>query len=326
MTSHYETVAATGPRMAGRDGQASYRVGDGDPVPVGDSRLMSGPVRSTRRLAPLVMGLAALSLLAACHGSVTRSSEGSGPFTTVADATTTVPAPTTTLPAPTTTTAPQATPAQSTSVRVCSQPSVPPGVVATELATPNVPNLTYAASPGGPIVGVVANPWGGPSSRPVVDQQNGWVEIRLYTRPNGSMGWVRSQDVTFSTTSYRIVVSICQRTLTIFQGGIPVYSSLVGVGQPRWPTPLGSTFVDAIVATPHSELSVYGPTVIMLGTHSNVFTDFDGGDGVVAIHGYPSDPASTRGVASSHGCVRSSPATVDVVKTVPVGTPVDLIA
>jgi lipoprotein-anchoring transpeptidase ErfK/SrfK len=159
----------------------------------------------------------------------------------------------------------------------------------------------------------------------VVDQQSGWVEIRLYSRPNGSTGWVPLQDVTLSTTSYRIVVSVCARTLTLYQGADVVYSSPVGVGRPQWPTPIGPSFVDAIVATPRSELSIYGPTVVMLGTHSNVLTDFEGGDGVVAIHGYPSDPASTRGVASSHGCIRSSPTTVDAVKVVPVGTPVDLI-
>ena len=65
--------------------------------------------------------------------------------------------------------------------------------------------------------------------------------------------------------------------------------------------------------------------MLILGTHSNVFTDFDGGDGTVAIHGYPSDPGSTDGVASSHGCVRSSPTTINTVKQVPVGTPVDIV-
>jgi lipoprotein-anchoring transpeptidase ErfK/SrfK len=84
--------------------------------------------------------------------------------------------------------------------------------------------------------------------------------------------------------------------------------------------------VDAIVATPRVQLSVYGPTVLITGSHSNVYTDFDGGDGVVGIHGYPSDPASTRGVASSHGCVRANPATINAIKAVPVGTPIDIIA
>jgi hypothetical protein len=244
------------------------------------------------------------------------------PTTTLETTTTST---TTSIPATTTTVAVVNAAVRAPTPRVCPQASMPPGG-ATQLATPNAPNLAYSASPSGPVVGHVSNPWGGPTTRPVVDQRGGWVAIRLYDRPNGAVGWVPAADVSFTTTTYRIVISICQRTLTVLQGTDAVYSSPVGVGRPQWPTPLGPTFVDAIVATPRGQLSVYGPTVIMLGLHSNVLTDFDGGDGVVAIHGYPSDPASTRGVASSHGCVRSSPATIDNVKALPVGTPVDVVA
>lgn len=273
----------------------------------------------------VVTGLAALTILAGCNGSSSRVSDGSAPLTTIP--TTTVPAPTTTVaPASATPTPSAAATVRSETVRVCTQPSVPAGVVETELATPNAPNLAYSARAGGPAVGHVTNPWGGPSTRPVVAEQDGWVEILLFTRPNGSTGWVPSGDVSFTTTTYRVVVSICQRTLTVFQGSVPVYSSPVGVGRPQWPTPVGPTFVDSIVTTPRREVSIYGPTVIMLGAHSNVFTDFAGGDGVVAIHGYPSDEASTRGVASSHGCIRGSPTTVSTVKQLPVGTAVDIIA
>jgi hypothetical protein len=259
------------------------------------------------------------------------------PMTTVPDptTTTTLPEPTTTLPEPTTLPIPSvAVPSETAAARLtappgparnCTQPSVPDGVYSTALATPNAPNLPYSATPGGPPVGNVTNPWGGASSSPILDQRNGWVEIRLYSRPNGSVGWLPAANVSITSTVDRIVVSVCQRTLTLFQGSNAVYSAPVGIGRPQWPTPVGPSFVDAIVATPRNELSIYGPTVIMLGTHSNVFNEFEGGDGVVAIHGYPSDPASTRGVMSSHGCIRSSPATVNMVEGVPVGTPVDVI-
>ncbi len=199
-------------------------------------------------------------------------------------------------------------------------------MVSTQLATPTAANLAYSASPGGPISGYVKEPWGGPSTRSVLDQQGAWVKIGLDSRPNGAAGWVSLQGVTLSTTAYRVVVSICLRSLTIFQGATAVYSSPVGVGQPQWPTPVGSSFVDAVVATPARQQYIYGPTVFIMGAHSNVFTDFDGGDGTVAIHGYPSDPGSTRGVASSHGCVRANPDTINALKVVPVGTPIDVIA
>jgi lipoprotein-anchoring transpeptidase ErfK/SrfK len=203
---------------------------------------------------------------------------------------------------------------------------VPDGAVSNTLATPDAPNLPYSATPGGPAVGHLIEHWGGPATRPVLDQQNGWVQVRLASRPNGSSGWVPLQNVTLTTTPYRIVVSICQRSVTLFQGAAPVYSAPVGVGRPQWPTPVGPSFVDSIVKTPARQQYIYGPTVLILGTHSNVFTEFDGGDGTVAIHGYPSDPGSTKGVMSSHGCVRSGPDTINAIKVVPVGTPVDVIA
>ncbi|MDQ1357768.1 MAG: hypothetical protein QOG44_2141 [Acidimicrobiaceae bacterium] len=226
----------------------------------------------------------------------------------------------TTLPPPTTSTS------TSTTVPACPQATADAAASATQLATPTAPNLAYSATPGGPAVGHVKESWGGPSTRPVLAQQNGWVQLRLSSRPNGSSGWIPAQSLTLSTTDYRIVISICQRSLTLFQGANTLYSAPVGVGRPQWPTPTGPSFVDAIVATPTRLQYIYGPTVLILGTHSNVFTEFDGGDGTVGIHGYPSDPGSTKGVASSHGCVRVSPATINAIKGVPVGTPVDVIA
>jgi len=245
--------------------------------------------------------VAAFALVVAACGQSVHVSEGTSSLTT--------------LPPPTT----------STTLPACPQPSVAATFSATVLATPTAPNLSYSATPGGPPVGTVAEHWGGPSTRPVLAQQNGWVQIRLATRPNGSSGWVPNQDVTFSSSPFLIVVSICNRSLTLFQGTNAVYTAPVGVGQPRWQTPEGPTFVDSIVATPRSQLYIYGPTVLILGWHSDVFTTFDGGDGTVAIHGYPSDPGSTLGVMSSHGCIRASPTTINTIKAVPVGTPVNVV-
>ena len=221
---------------------------------------------------------------------------------------------------------PVANPAARVARAGCAAPPAPSGADVTTLASPAMPNMPYAATPGGPAIGRWTALWGGPSTRPVVNQADGWVEISLDTRPNGSAGWVPANDVIFGSSNYLIVVSICQRSLTLYQGSAPIYSSLVGVGEPQSPTPTGMTFVDAIDTTPRAQVGIYGPTVLFLGTHSNTYTDFDGGDGTVGIHGYPSDPASTRGVAESHGCVRASPQTIDAIKIVPVGTPVDIVA
>lgn len=231
----------------------------------------------------------------------------SGPFTTTTTATTT-----TTLPPPTTPPCPAvATPASGP----------------TELAAQAAAGITYYDSPGGRALrSLPLNRWGGPTVRPVVANQTGWLQVRLDSRPNGNTAWVRQQDMTMSTTTYRIVISICQRRLTLFQDGQAIHTAPVGVGRPQWPTPTGPSYVAAVVATPRRQLYTYGPTVLIIATHSNVFTEFDGGDGTVGIHGYPSDPASTRGVASSHGCIRAAPDTINAIRVVPVGTPVEIVA
>ncbi len=176
-----------------------------------------------------------------------------------------------------------------------------------------------------PIIGELGpTTWGGPTVRPVVATKGDWLQIQLDSRPNGSTGWVRRQEVTVTKSAYRIVISVSQRSLTLYQNGWPISSAPVGVGRPQWATPTGPSFVDAIVPVPARLQYIYGPTVVITGTHSNVFTEFDGGDGTVGIHGYPSDPASTMGVASSHGCIRANPATVAAISQVPVGTPIDI--
>jgi lipoprotein-anchoring transpeptidase ErfK/SrfK len=195
------------------------------------------------------------------------------------------------------------------------------------VASPVVSPLTYSATPGGPSMGTLPTvTWGDPTVRPVAGQSGPWVQLQLDSRPNGSTGWVPRSSVELAATSYEIQISVSKRSLTLFDNGQAVYTSPVGVGAPQWPTPLGTTFVDALVATPKFQQYIYGPTVLVLGTHSNVFTDFDGGDGTVAIHGYPSDPGTTDGVAVTHGCIRASPKTIDAIKVVPIGTPVVIIA
>jgi lipoprotein-anchoring transpeptidase ErfK/SrfK len=223
--------------------------------------------------------------------------------------------------APPVTTTTTVAPTTSTTIAVTAPPNE--SLVASPISSP----LHYSATPGGPPIGTLPTvTWGNPTVRPVLSQTYGWVQIGLDTRPNMSTGWVPESSVILAVTAYRIVVSISQRSLTLYRDGQVVYTSPVGVGEPQWQTPLGTAFVDAVVATPKNQVYIYGPTVIILGLHSNVFTTFDGGDGTVAIHGYPSDPASTEGVAASHGCIRANPQTINAIDTVPLGSPVVVVA
>jgi lipoprotein-anchoring transpeptidase ErfK/SrfK len=193
------------------------------------------------------------------------------------------------------------------------------------IAVPKWGVLATWDHPNGNLVGAIAaTTWGQPTARPVLQVKGAWVQVRLDTRPNGSTAWVAREDVTLSTTPFWVVLSVSQRTITLYRAGIQIYRAPVGVGQPQWATPTGPSFVDALVPVPLNQQYIYGPLVLITGTHSNVFTDFDGGDGTVGIHGYPSDPASTQGVASSHGCIRANPQTIQALSQVPAGTPFDI--
>lgn len=197
----------------------------------------------------------------------------------------------------------------------------------TQIASPKSPvGVVYWPTPGQNITGQVgATTWGGPTALPVVRILGEWAQVRLGSRPNGSTGWVRLDEVNLITTSYRIAISVGQRNLTLYQSGQVIYTAPVGVGKAQWPTPLGPSYIAALVPVPPSQQRVYGPVVAITGSHSNVFQTFEGGDGTVAIHGYPSDPRSTAGVASSHGCIRVSPQTMTALGQVPPGTPIDII-
>ncbi len=275
-----------------------------------------------------------LAVVATIFGPAHHRRAQAAPVTTVTTVTTittpaptdppTTPLPTTTIPPPPVTLA--AAPAPVPSTGRCVPAPLPPIPVSSDLASPKVAGLAYSDAPGGPTVGhLPATSWGGPTVRPVVGEQAGWLQVRLERRPNGSTGWVRQQDVDVAPTAYRIVISTCRRALTLFQDGLPIFSSPVGVGRPGSPTPPGPSFVNAVVSTSRRQQSIYGPTVLITASHSNVYTDFDGGDGTVGIHGYPSDPASTAGVASSHGCIRANPQTITAISKVPLGTPIDIV-
>ena len=88
------------------------------------------------------------------------------------------------------------------------------------------------------------------------------------------------------------------------------------------PTPTGAFYVIDKLATGDPD-DTYGPFAFGLSAHSDVLTDFAGGDGQVGIHG-TNDPGSI-GEAVSHGCIRV-PNDVAVVleERLHLGTPVTI--
>ena len=164
--------------------------------------------------------------------------------------------------------------------------------------------------------------FGSPRALLVLEEQDDWLLVSLPERPNGSTGWVRRSDVELRQVDEQVVVDLTSRTLTLLDGDEVVLTTPIAVGAADAPTPTGAFYVIDKLATGDPD-DTYGPFAFGLSAHSDVLTDFAGGDGQVGIHG-TNDPGSI-GEAVSHGCIRV-PNDVAVVleERLHLGTPVTI--
>lgn len=145
-----------------------------------------------------------------------------------------------------------------------------------------------------------------------------WVRIQLPNRPNGRTAWVREDQVVLKKIRTFVRVSTKAKRVEVFLRGkrIRVFSASVGTG--GTPTPKGTFSVYDTVPT----TGPLGPHILVLSAHSNVLKTFDGGNGVVGIHGW----SSRVGRAESHGCVRLSQSAIKSLNhVVKPGTPVQIL-
>lgn len=172
------------------------------------------------------------------------------------------------------------------------------------------------------------NPWllNDDATKPVqqvflVEQQlEGWIQVLLPERPNGSTGWVHADDVTVTQDPNHIEVSLSAHQISVFNGEQVIYQGPVATGAPATPTPIGTYYIRVLLETP-DPTSVYGPFAYGLSAHSEVLTQFDGGDAEVGIHG--NNDASVLGTSVTHGCVRMDNTEITTLsKMLPLGTPV----
>ncbi len=193
----------------------------------------------------------------------------------------------------------------------------------TLVARPSGPTPVYAAPGDSTATQVLpaATEFGSPLALVVVeDGPPGWLRVALPTRPNGSTGWIGSDGVELRTVTTEVRVDIAARQLLVTDHGSPVLEATVAVGAPGTPTPQGNFFVIDMLATGESGGS-YGPFALGLSAHSDVLTEFAGGDGQVGIHG-TNQPGSIGG-AVSNGCIRVPNEVAEKLRElVSLGTPV----
>ena len=165
-----------------------------------------------------------------------------------------------------------------------------------------------------------------PSGAPLVflvkqlDQD--WINVYLPVRPNGSTGWVKKSDVKLSQHDWRIVVQLSGHRITAYQGPNVFLDEPIAVGTSDTPTPGGIYYIKELLKPPNPN-TVYGPYAYGLSGFSNVLTTFNGGEGVIGIHG--NNDASVLGSDVSHGCIRMSNSGITkLVQVLPLGVPVEI--
>jgi lipoprotein-anchoring transpeptidase ErfK/SrfK len=141
---------------------------------------------------------------------------------------------------------------------------------------------------------------------PVLDQKKGtagvtWLHVMLPGRPNSHTGWITQAETVASTTKWHLVVHTSARDVTVYQNGRPIRTVKAVVGKPSTPTPHGQFFVEEAVQLQADDVGA--PFALALSARSDVFQEFDGGPGEIAMHGLD-NVGGVPGTAISHGCIR----------------------
>ncbi|MBB5998340.1 lipoprotein-anchoring transpeptidase ErfK/SrfK [Streptomonospora salina] len=157
----------------------------------------------------------------------------------------------------------------------------------------------------------------------LVERNEGeWLEVLLPVRPNGSTGWVRSDEVSLSSTTLRVEIDLSEFGFSVYDGAEEVRSGEIGTGTPENPTPSGRYYFTELLQPPNPNSS-YGPYAYGLSGFSESLESFGGGPGQLAVHG--TDDTSTLGSDVSHGCIRVANDDITwMADHLPLGTPVEI--
>jgi lipoprotein-anchoring transpeptidase ErfK/SrfK len=151
------------------------------------------------------------------------------------------------------------------------------------------------------------------------------IEVYLPVRPNGSTGWVNASDVTVTGIPYRIEVGISEHRIRVFKDEEIIVDEPVGVGRTDRPTPGGVYYLKELLQPPDPN-GPYGIYAYGLSGFSNVLQSFNGGAGVIGIHG--TNEPSAIGSDVSSGCIRLQNDVINRLVNeigLPLGTPVEIL-
>jgi len=147
-----------------------------------------------------------------------------------------------------------------------------------------------------------------------------WALLALPGRPNGATGWAKADDLRIEVVDQLITIDLSDRKLSFNSGGRELINATVAVGSDSNPTPEGRFYVTDVVqlANPNS---AWGPFAVGLSGRSDTITEFNGGDGIIGIHG--TNRPNTIGQPVSLGCVRLDNESITLLaNTIRLGVPV----
>ena len=152
---------------------------------------------------------------------------------------------------------------------------------------------------------------------------DGWLQVLLPVRPNGSVGWIHAGDVVLSNDPYRIVVQLRPHRITVRKRGGVILREPVAIGKANTPTPGGGYYLTQLFAPPDPN-GPYGPYAYSLSGYSEVLTTFEGGDAIIGLHG--TNHPELLGHDVSSGCIRMrNEAITTLASILPLGTPVTIV-
>lgn len=189
-------------------------------------------------------------------------------------------------------------------------------------ATAVTATIAIHDAPNGVVAATLTHPQpsGAPLTFLVNEVQGEWLNVHLAQRPNGSTGWVRSDEVMLQRLDYSLRVSTTENTVTLYRNADVVATYPAATGTGGTPTPTGEFYLTELLAPTNQG---YGPFAFGVSAFSDAVTSFGGGVGQIGLHG--TDNAASIGTAASHGCIRLSNEDITALAGIlPLGTPVTI--
>lgn len=196
---------------------------------------------------------------------------------------------------------------------------------ATEIATVTGSEIdVYTEEGGDEVLETLSSPNDFDTDRTFLVERNEdkWLEVLLPIRPNGSTGWIRSDEVSLTATTLRVEIDIQGFEFAVYDGEEELRSGVIGTGESETPTPPGRYFFTELLQPPDPD-GDYGAYAFGLSGFSETLESFAGGPGQLAVHG--TNDESALGQEISHGCIRVANEDINwMAEELPIGTPVEI--